>query len=475
MMKSLEYWRNYFRTANCDIFRVIDNAIIVAASDCPKEFRLRRDRIAERLFCYRLTRCSACNRVELAVPAHEGENDDDGACKRRDGDCGNGVDDDDDEDIDIDGCEFHGGALKESKVNSRNRDGNDSDNGEVNVNDHLMSNYSYGEAEALTDEIEEESQVVGEVLRIKEILLNSRDETDSVLFESLRRLQLMVLTVDTLKATEIGKAVNGLRKHASKQIHHLARSLIDGWKVLVDEWYSATKAFGGDEGTSESVNPSVVDEEEGLPSPPLDEGAFFATQTTGIELSEFFDGMDDFGNPRNSGEFIKNRENGRKQSLENQNITKGKQQIPNEAIVVAKDNKSKQIRKKEAVLKPSGLLSADLGPARPPKQSVERKANSDTKVMRKTEQVVSQRKPPSGQQDKFKCSDEVAVRMKLEATKRKLQECYQQAENAKRQRTIQVMELHDLPKQGLAKKNPYMRPGSRNRHWAHAHGRRQLS
>lgn len=176
MMKSLEYWRNYFRTANCDIFRVIDNAIIVAASDCPKEFRLRRDRIAERLFCYRLTRCSGCNRVELAVPAHEGENDDDGACKRRDGDCGNGVDDDDDEDIDIDGCEFHGRALKESKVNSRNRDGNDSDNGEVNVNDHLMSNYSYGEAEALTDEIEEESQVVGEVLRIKDILLNSRDE-----------------------------------------------------------------------------------------------------------------------------------------------------------------------------------------------------------------------------------------------------------------------------------------------------------
>ncbi|KAJ9180957.1 hypothetical protein P3X46_009138 [Hevea brasiliensis] len=469
MMKPLplDYWRNYFSTANCDIFGIIDHAIIVAASDCPKEFRLRRDRIAERLFSSRLTRCTGCNRVELAVPAHEGENDD-GGCNRRDGGCGNGANDD--EDIDIDGCDFEAGGSKESKVISSNRDDNDFDNGEVNVNDHLVSNYSYGEAEALTDEIEEESQVVGEVLRIKDILLNSRDESDSVLFESLRRLQLMALTVDTLKATEIGKAVNSLRKHGSKQICHLARTLIDGWKVLVDEWYSATKAFGGDEGTPESMNPSVVDEEEGLPSPPLDEGAFFAPQTTGIELSQFFDGMDDFGNPRNSGEFIKNRENGRKPSMENQNITKRKQQTPNEAIVVAKDNMSQQMRRQEAVLKTNRPSNADSCPGRPPKQSVEQKANNDSKIMQKTEKAISQRKPPSGQQNKFKCSDEIAVQMKLEASKRKLQERYQQAENAKRQRTIQVMELHDLPKQGLVQKNPHMRPGSHNRHWAH--GRR---
>ena len=49
--------------------------------------------------------------------------------------------------------------------------------------------------------------------------------------------------------------------------------------------------FLNEEGTPESVNPSVVDkeeveEEEGLPSPPLDVGAFFATQPTSMELSE---------------------------------------------------------------------------------------------------------------------------------------------------------------------------------------------
>ncbi|KAB5569128.1 hypothetical protein DKX38_002921 [Salix brachista] len=71
---------------------------------------------------------------------------------------------------------------------------NDIDNGEVNVNDQLVSNFSFGEAEALNDEIEEVSQIV--------------DESDSVLLESLRKLRLMALTVDTLKETEIGKVAD---------------------------------------------------------------------------------------------------------------------------------------------------------------------------------------------------------------------------------------------------------------------------
>lgn len=40
----------------------------------------------------------------------------------------------------------------------------------------------------------------------------------------------------SFQATEIGKAVNGLRKHGSKQIRHLARSLIEYGFVFV--WLS---------------------------------------------------------------------------------------------------------------------------------------------------------------------------------------------------------------------------------------------
>lgn len=450
---SLVYWRNYFGTANSDIFDIIDHAIMVAASDCPKEFRLRRDRIAERLFSCRLTRCLGCHRVELAVPSEGGEedvkeeeeDDNDEGCKSSGFERG--------------GCGFEAGGSKESKVNS-SRD----DQGEMNMNQ--VSNYSYGDAEALTDEIEEQSQIVGEVLRIKEILFNSEDESDSVLFESLRRLQLMALTVDTLKATEIGKAVNQLRKHASKEIRHLARTLIDFWKDMVDEWVSATADIAVAEGTPDSVNPSVVDEEEGLPSPPLDEGAFFAPQPTSIELSQFFDGIDDFGNPRNSGEFSKNRDYGRRPTQESQNNMRLKQQIANVAIV--KDNKIHQVKKQEVVVKPN--MPSNSGPGRPLKPSTQQKVNNNAKSQQKSDKGAIQKRTITGQQNKFKCSDEDAVQLKIEATKRKLQESYQQAENAKRQRTIQVMELHDLPKQGLGHRNPHMKPGNHNRQWAH--GRR---
>ncbi|KAG5055008.1 hypothetical protein GLYMA_03G124700v4 [Glycine max] len=451
---SLDEWRNYFGSANSDIFEIIEHAIIVAASDCPKEFRVRRDWIAERLFSCRLTRCVGCDRVELAVGA-------DSKKEKHDGDDG----DNDKSGFERDGVEFEGaGASKESKVN-----------GDANLGD---SNYSFGEAEALSDEMEEESQYVAEILRIKDVLLNPEDESEAVIFESLRRLQLMELTVDCLKATEIGKAVNPLRKHGSKDIRQLARTLINGWKEMVDEWVKATTTTaitGSEEGTPDSVNPSVVDddEEEGLPSPPLDEGAFFVTQAGSMELSQFFDGMDDDGNPRPTGPFSKNHENGRKPAFDSHVLEMRKLQPSHDTVVINRDVKSQQQAKenKAAVMpvRPNKPVTADSGPGRPPKSNVQRKSNMEPKMQQKMENNSITRRPPTAQLDKSKRSDDDAVQVKLEATKRKLQESYQQAEKAKRQRTIQVMEINDLPKQGLHR-NTHFKPGYHSRHWAN--GRR---
>uniref|UniRef100_A0A0D9ZBI4 TFIIS N-terminal domain-containing protein n=1 Tax=Oryza glumipatula TaxID=40148 RepID=A0A0D9ZBI4_9ORYZ len=47
-------------------------------------------------------------------------------------------------------------------------------------------------------------------------------QLEAMLFELLRRLQQLELTVDTLTVTEIGKAVSSYRKHNSKQIRHLS-------------------------------------------------------------------------------------------------------------------------------------------------------------------------------------------------------------------------------------------------------------
>ncbi|XP_060177250.1 probable mediator of RNA polymerase II transcription subunit 26b [Lycium barbarum] len=442
MAKSLDKWRDYFRTANSDIFDIIEHAVMVAAVDCPKEFKLRRDRIAEMLFTCKFTMCFGCDKVELSVPIVAANDDDDEKKVKSEN-------------------EF-GGVSKESKANS-------------SIDQHVenKSNFSYGEAEALTEEIEEETQTFGEVMRIKDVIDHSQAESGE-LFECLRRLQLMALSVETLKATEIGKSVNSLRKHNSKDIRHLSRTLIEDWKVLVDEWVNVTATFAGTESTPESMKASVVDhEEEGLPSPPLDDLTFFYAQTTGIELSQFFDGMDDDGNPRNSGEFNENRGNGRKPSLDKPRNSfdaalkerKGEQQKKQEAV----------IKKQTTIVKPNKPSGGNSGPGRPIKPASEQKLKiNETNFEQKSDKGTLQKRPVPSQQNKFRRSDEDAVQVKLEATKRKLQERYQEAENAKRQRTIQVMELNDIPKkgpiQGLGLKNSHMRPGNNNRHWAN--GRR---
>ncbi|KAI9074252.1 hypothetical protein K1719_043817 [Acacia pycnantha] len=195
---SLEYWRNYFQTANTDIFDVIDHAILVAVSDYPNELRLQRERISERLFSWRLTRSVDLNPLRLAVSSDDKE---DGGCK----------------------CSFSRKATelrdstKESKAKAKSGRGDE-------INRTEVSNFSFGEDEGLTGEIEKKSMIVAEILRIKEIL--RMEEANSVLFESLRRLQPLALTVDLLKETEIGKAVNHLKKHGSKEIRQLARTLI---------------------------------------------------------------------------------------------------------------------------------------------------------------------------------------------------------------------------------------------------------
>ncbi|KAI0503558.1 hypothetical protein KFK09_014492 [Dendrobium nobile] len=88
----------------------------------------------------------------------------------------------------------------------------------------------------------EESQIVGEVMRIKEILFNNQNESDSILYDSLKTLQLMHLSLETLKATEIGRPVNAMRKHNSKHMQKLAQTLVNGWKELVDEWVKSVDA-----------------------------------------------------------------------------------------------------------------------------------------------------------------------------------------------------------------------------------------
>ncbi|XLR13486.1 hypothetical protein S83_041424 [Arachis hypogaea] len=104
-----------------------------------------------------------CDRVDPSVPndgadgGARGSDDDDGAYKSSD--FYHNQDD---------VVEFEAGTSKVSKVNSSMDDIDD--HGDMDLN-RVLSNYNFGEVEALNDEMKEQS--------------------DTVLFESLRRLQLV--------------------------------------------------------------------------------------------------------------------------------------------------------------------------------------------------------------------------------------------------------------------------------------------
>jgi hypothetical protein len=136
---NLEYWTGFFNRANGSIFDVIENAILVAANDSPQELRSRRDRIVEKIYTVAIPRCFSC--IERCNQQLE-----------------------------------EAGSVKHERENREKEKDGPEDIGRMVVSGSGGSNCSYDEVEAITEEIERESETVGEVLRIKEILLNQGEE-----------------------------------------------------------------------------------------------------------------------------------------------------------------------------------------------------------------------------------------------------------------------------------------------------------
>ncbi|PWA55057.1 methyltransferase-like protein 6 [Artemisia annua] len=107
----------------------------------------------------------------------------------------------------------------------------------------------------------DETKMIDEVLRIKEILEKSGHESGSEprMCVSLKKLQRMMLSVKTLEATGIGKTVKALQKHASKDVSQIARTLVKKWKTLVDEWLS--KQSNAAKPTSDEQKSELTDSE----------------------------------------------------------------------------------------------------------------------------------------------------------------------------------------------------------------------
>ncbi|XP_019096274.1 PREDICTED: probable mediator of RNA polymerase II transcription subunit 26a [Camelina sativa] len=340
MMKrsdSLYNWREYFRRGDSDIFGIIDHAIMVAASDCPSEFKSKRDSIAELLFSCKLShrcrRCIGCDHhLEVSIPGDQEE--------------------------------FEHCPMKVVET--------------VGVEDVRKLN----KKNQIYEVDDDDTVVVDEVMRIKDILFNKEDEPNSVLLECLKKLESISMNVDMLKDTEIGKAVNGLRRHSSDKISKLAKTLFAEWKKLVDQWMNTPKEVAGAEGTPESVNLSVIDEEETFPSPPHDLD-IYAPEPNGFELSQILDCLDCDGNPRHSVESEPERKL--------QSSSRRRPGGTNEASVVGRSNKDQQMRREEADVRSVKHSAIDFGePRKQPKQSRERM------VQRKPLAVAEQKRKLAG-------------------------------------------------------------------------------
>ncbi|KAL6841889.1 hypothetical protein ACP4OV_028401 [Aristida adscensionis] len=427
---SRDYWLGFFRGAGDNIFDAIDAAITVAASDHPAALRSRRDGIAERLYTALLV-----NGAAAAAAAAPGA----GASA----------------------VAAQGAAAGGTPVTGAPTPAQLHPEGAGSV----PSLCSSDRAEAITDDgaPRRDDSVLAEAERIKAALLNGQEKSEAALLELLRRLQQLDFTMDILEATAMGKVVGNFRKHSSKQIRTLVRSLIE------------LEAYCGYVDCSlQRRSCSLEQEDRGAASTPMDEGDLFATPSTSIRLSEenqgskFSDGMVDDGSIRNSA----GRDGGQRFPMNQEPVrrpTPTGQRYDPEPSWRQEQTAMKQSKEKfvaEMLARPSNTES---GPGRP--QARPRQHQAASPAQGRLPPTPSDKPVSHHDENSVRAKLELAKNAKLEAAKRKLQEGYQEYDNAKKQRTIQMVETQDVPKQGNRNFQPSGKPRNNsttnnNRNWS---------
>lgn len=198
-----------------------------------------------------------------------------------------------------------------------------------------------------------------------------------------------------------------------------------------------------------------------MASTPIDEGNLFATPSTTIRLSEenqgskFSDGMDDDGSVMNNTSrdcgqrYPMNQEPTRRppptgqrydpEPYWRQEQSTMRQSRPQELS----SGQTKEQFVAEMLARPS---NPESGPGRP--QARPRQHQEASPAQGRPQSASSEKPAAHLDANSVRAKLELAKNAKLEATKRKLQEGYQEFDNAKKQRTIQMVDPQNLPKQG---------------------------
>ncbi|OEL31981.1 putative mediator of RNA polymerase II transcription subunit 26c [Dichanthelium oligosanthes] len=312
-----------------DVWDLVDAALAAAARDSPDELHARRDGIVERL--YAGGRCRNCD--TSAAPPPQPRKAPEAAAAAAAAAAVSPASPD--EEIDADGL------------------GEDDDDAGAGVESKIL---------AIRDFLEDPDQ--------------SEDEMVSL----LQNLADMDITYKALQETDIGRHVNGLRKHPSGEVRQLVKLLVRKWKEIVDDWVRLHNSAG--DGSS-----SIISDGD---SPDKVQPKYHQnTQGSDFKYSP---------SPQ--------RHNGlSSERFSNHNVVESTMEKRRTSPAPAYHNT---------------------------------KQNSNNNYSTTTSSVPA--KAMREQKDTLLDSE------KLDSARRRLQENYQEAQNAKKQRTIQVMDIHDIPK-----------------------------
>ncbi|KAF9666031.1 hypothetical protein SADUNF_Sadunf16G0186600 [Salix dunnii] len=236
------------------------------------------------------------------------------------------------------------------------------------------------------------------ILEIKQ-QLEDLDQPEESLVDLLQSLADMDITFQALQETDIGRHVNRLRKHPSNDVKRLVKQLVRKWKEIVDDWVRLNA-----QGERASSGLMGINE---LP----------------IEVNEHVSAAD------GDSPHQKIPQNGR-------------HQVPDFAYSPNPHNGSSgsDRNNSEPERKPKPAPPRNEALTKPIKKSVPASSSAPYNVQRQREQ------PKEGKFD---------ADQKLASASKRLQANYKEAENglisalcflSKKQRTIQVMDIHEIPK-----------------------------
>lgn len=337
-------FRSIVESSGVDLWSFIDTAISVASSDYADELKHRRDGIVEKL--YSSTWCRNC----------DGERN-----------------------------------VQEMKASEVEKEASPQRKGRGSPSTTPQSNHVIEEEEE--EEEEDQDRRYGglfddEETKILAIIehLEDPDQSEESVVELLQTLADMDITFKALKETDIGRHVNRLRKHSSKEVRDLVKHLVSKWKILVDEWVKMNPNTHGSTVTADGDSPHHKFSQNGH------------HQVTDFAYSP---------NPHNGS------------SGSDKNYAE-------------LEPKGKAVLRREVPKKPA--QSTPVPAYVPPYVPV----------------PIKPREPKVDAE-------------RLASARKRLQENYKEAENAKKQRTIQVMDIHDLPKP----KNTFFAKNKGNSHGRH--------